>query len=144
MIQSTSVGGDVAINADRDPLGLCHGVQSGTPHQRYFTVDVVNKNAACGWGIDAYLPLGPKFGLLDTKLVLVIIYALINLPIIIMILFNYFREIPKEILEASRMDGTSTLNEITQIVIPLASGALHLRRCSRSFYVGMKHSGQPI
>ena len=65
-----------------------------------------------------------KSGLLDTKLALVIIFALINLPIIIIILFNYFREIPVEILEASRMDGASTFNEITQVVLPLAWGGI--------------------
>lgn len=65
-----------------------------------------------------------RFGLLDTRTALVIIFAMINLPIIMMILFNYFREIPKEILEASRMDGTSTFNEITQIVMPLAWGGI--------------------
>ena len=62
-----------------------------------------------------------RLGLLDTRISLVVIFAMINLPIIMMILFNYFREIPKEILEASRMDGTSTFNEITQIVMPLLS-----------------------
>lgn len=62
--------------------------------------------------------------LLDSTIALIVIYALINLPIIMMILFNYFREIPKEILEASRMDGTSTWNEITQIVLPLAWGGI--------------------
>lgn len=65
-----------------------------------------------------------KLGLLDTKIALIVIYALINLPIIMMILFNYFREIPKEILEASRMDGASTYNEITQVVMPLAWGGI--------------------
>ena len=65
-----------------------------------------------------------QLGLLDTRIALTVIFALINLPIIMMILFNYFREIPKEILEASRMDGTSTFNEITQIVIPLAWGGI--------------------
>lgn len=65
-----------------------------------------------------------KLDLLDTKIALIVIYALINLPIIMMILFNYFREIPIEILEASRMDGTSTFNEITQIVMPLAWGGI--------------------
>ena len=65
-----------------------------------------------------------RLGLLDTRISLVVIFAMINLPIIMMILFNYFREIPKEILEASRMDGTSTFNEITQIVMPLAWGGI--------------------
>jgi len=65
-----------------------------------------------------------KLGLLDTRIALIVIFALINLPIIMMILFNYFREIPKEILEASRMDGASTLSEITQVVMPLAWGGI--------------------
>ncbi|MEP3264162.1 MAG: carbohydrate ABC transporter permease, partial [Hyphomicrobiales bacterium] len=65
-----------------------------------------------------------KFGLLDTKTALVVIYAMINLPIIMLILFNYFKEIPKEILEASRMDGASTYGEITQVVMPLAWGGI--------------------
>ena len=68
--------------------------------------------------------ISQKFGMLDSKTALVIIYAMMNLPIVMLILFNYFREIPKEILEASRMDGTSTFNEIRQIVIPLAWGGI--------------------
>jgi sorbitol/mannitol transport system permease protein len=68
--------------------------------------------------------IAQKFGLLDTKTVLVIIYAMINLPIVMMILFTYFKEIPKEILEASRMDGASTYAEITQVVMPLAWGGI--------------------
>lgn len=68
--------------------------------------------------------LSQKLGLLDTRIVLEVIYAMVNLPIIMLILFNYFREIPKEILEASRMDGTSTYAEITQIVMPLAWGGI--------------------
>ncbi len=63
-------------------------------------------------------------GILDTRISLIVIFALMNLPIIMMILFNYFRDIPVEILEASRMDGTSTFNEITQIVMPLAWGGI--------------------
>ncbi|MBX2870028.1 MAG: carbohydrate ABC transporter permease [Acidiferrobacterales bacterium] len=65
-----------------------------------------------------------KLGLLDSKIALIVIYALINLPIIMLILFNYFREIPREILEASQMDGASTFNEITKIVMPLAWGGI--------------------
>lgn len=68
--------------------------------------------------------ISQKFGMLDSKTALVIIYAMMNLPIVMLILFNYFREIPKEILEASRMDGTSTFNEIRQVVLPLAWGGI--------------------
>ncbi len=65
-----------------------------------------------------------RFGLLDTKFALIVIFAMINLPIIMMILFNYFREIPVEILEASRLDGISTFSEIVNIVIPLSWGGI--------------------
>lgn len=65
-----------------------------------------------------------KAGLLDTKTALIIIFAMINLPIIMMMLFNYFREIPKEILEAARMDGAGVATEITRIVLPLARGGI--------------------
>lgn len=68
--------------------------------------------------------MAQKFGIFDTKILLVVIYAMMNLPIVMLILFNYFREIPKEILEASRMDGTSTFNEIKDIVMPLAWGGI--------------------
>ena len=68
--------------------------------------------------------ISQKLGLLDTRIVLVVIYAMINLPIVIWLLFTYFREIPKEILEASRMDGTSTFTEIVEIVIPLSWGGV--------------------
>ncbi len=68
--------------------------------------------------------ISQSLGLLDSRIVLVVIYALINLPIIMWILFTYFREIPKEILEAARMDGASTFAEITQVVLPLSWGGI--------------------
>jgi len=68
--------------------------------------------------------LAQKFNIYDTKFLLIVIYAMMNLPIVMLILFNYFREIPKEILEASRMDGTSTFNEIREVVMPLAWGGI--------------------
>lgn len=68
--------------------------------------------------------LTQSLGLLDSTITLVVIYAMMNLPIVMLILFNYFKEIPKEILEASRMDGTSTFNEIREIVMPLAWGGI--------------------
>ena len=40
-------------------------------------------------------------GLLDTRIGLVVVLMLINLPIIIWMLYTYFKEIPGEILEAS-------------------------------------------
>ncbi|MFK7892986.1 MAG: carbohydrate ABC transporter permease [Granulosicoccus sp.] len=59
-------------------------------------------------------------GLLDTRIGLTIVLTLINLPIIIWMLFTYFREIPGEILEAARMDGASLREEILYVLTPMA------------------------
>ena len=61
-----------------------------------------------------------KLGLLDSRLALVIILMLINLPIIVWMLYTYFREIPRDILEASRMDGASLWKEIVYVLTPMA------------------------
>ncbi len=59
-------------------------------------------------------------GLLDTLTGLTIIMTLINLPIMIWMLYTYFREIPVEILEAARMDGASIFDEIVHVLAPIA------------------------
>ena len=59
-------------------------------------------------------------GLLDTRLGLTIILTLIDLPIIVWMLYTYFKEIPGEILEAARMDGADLWNEIVHVLTPMA------------------------
>ncbi len=59
-------------------------------------------------------------GLLDTRFGLVVVLTLINLPIIIWMLYTYFKEIPGEILEASRMDGATLWAEIIHVLTPMA------------------------
>ena len=60
------------------------------------------------------------FGLLDTRIGLTIMLTLINLPIVIWMLYTYFREIPGEILEAARMDGAGLWQEIVYVLTPMA------------------------
>jgi sorbitol/mannitol transport system permease protein len=43
-----------------------------------------------------------------------------NLPILVWMLYTYFKEIPVDILEAARMDGASLLNEIAYVLTPMA------------------------
>jgi sorbitol/mannitol transport system permease protein len=45
---------------------------------------------------------------------------LINLPIIVWMLYTYFTEIPKDILEAARIDGARLWDEIIRILLPLS------------------------
>ena len=61
-----------------------------------------------------------ELGLLDTRTGLVVVLMLINLPIIVWMLYTYFREIPSEILEAARMDGASLRSEILYVLTPMA------------------------
>ncbi|WP_319772342.1 carbohydrate ABC transporter permease [Breoghania sp.] len=61
-----------------------------------------------------------NLGLLDTLPGLIVVLMLINLPIIIWMLFTYFREIPGEILEAARMDGAGLKAEILYVLTPMA------------------------
>ena len=61
-----------------------------------------------------------QLGLLDTRTGLVIVLMLINLPIMVWMLYTYFREIPGEILEAARMDGAGLREEILYVLTPMA------------------------
>jgi len=61
-----------------------------------------------------------KMGLLDTRIGLTVVLMLINLPIIVWMLYTYFKEIPGEILEAARMDGATLREEILYVLTPMA------------------------
>ena len=61
-----------------------------------------------------------EFNLLDTRIGLMLVLMLINLPIIVWMLYTYFREIPGEILEAARMDGATLKEEILYVLTPMA------------------------
>lgn len=58
-------------------------------------------------------------GLLDSRIGLIIVYTLMNLPIVIWMLYTFFKDMPKDILEAGRMDGASTLQEVVYLLMPL-------------------------
>jgi sorbitol/mannitol transport system permease protein len=60
------------------------------------------------------------FSLLDSVAGLVFILCLGNLPIVIWMLFTYFKEIPKDILEAARMDGATIGRELIYVLTPMA------------------------
>jgi len=63
-------------------------------------------------------------GLLDTRTGLVIVFTLSNLPIMVWMLYSYLKEIPNEILEASRMDGATLWSEFRYVLLPLTMGGL--------------------
>jgi polyol transport system permease protein len=61
-----------------------------------------------------------NFGLLDSRIGLVLVLCLGNLPIVVWMLFTYFKEIPKDILEAARMDGATVGKELVYVLTPMA------------------------
>lgn len=68
--------------------------------------------------------LTKSLGIFDTKFLIVMVLSLINLPIAIWMLFTYFKDIPKDIIEAGQMDGLTTWGEVKEILVPLAWGGI--------------------
>ena len=61
-----------------------------------------------------------NLNLLDNLAGLTVILMLINLPIVVWMLYTYFKEIPVDILEACRMDGATLWREIIYVLLPMA------------------------
>jgi sorbitol/mannitol transport system permease protein len=58
-------------------------------------------------------------GGLDRIVVLVVIYAALNLPIAIWMMRSFLMEVPFEVIEAARLDGAGMFRELTRIALPL-------------------------
>ena len=65
--------------------------------------------------------LAKNLNLLNTRQVLIILYTGINLPLAIWMLRSFFREIPRELIEAAEIDGASLKGQLTSIILPLAA-----------------------
>ena len=74
---------------------------------------------AVGVLIPIYL-LFRDLGIIDTRLGLTIVYTLMNLPIVVWMLYTFFKEVPKDILEAGRMDGAKPKQEVWMLLLPLS------------------------
>jgi sorbitol/mannitol transport system permease protein len=68
--------------------------------------------------------IAQRTALLDTTLGLTIVFALSNLPIMVWMLYSYFKDIPHEILEAARMDGAGLWGEFRYVLLPLGMGGI--------------------
>jgi sorbitol/mannitol transport system permease protein len=68
--------------------------------------------------------IAQRSSLLDSTLGLTIVFTLSNLPIMVWMLYTYFKDIPHEILEAARMDGASLWGEFRFVLVPLGMGGL--------------------
>jgi sorbitol/mannitol transport system permease protein len=62
-----------------------------------------------------------KWNLIGTREVLIILYIAINLPLAIWMIRSFFREVPRELIEAAEIDGTSLVNQLRQVILPLTA-----------------------
>lgn len=62
--------------------------------------------------------------LYDTKLGLILLYCVFNLPFAIWLLKGMIDGIPKELDEAAMLDGCSTFQILTRVIVPLARPGL--------------------
>ena len=92
-------------------------------------------------------------GLLDTRISLVIIYMLSNLPIVIWMLWTFFRDTPKDIIEAARIDGATVRQVIFVVLLPLvmpgiaSTGLLNVILCWNEAFWSLNltaHNAAPL
>ena len=80
--------------------------------------------------VPAIAIIGPFFvafrvmGVLNTPFALIISYNVFTLPLAIMILKNYFDQLPYEIEEAAKIDGATRLQTLWMIIVPIARPGL--------------------
>lgn len=62
--------------------------------------------------------------IIGSKLSLIIMYIVFNLPLAVWIMQIFFRDIPRELREAAVIDGCSELGAFGRVVLPLAKSGL--------------------
>ncbi|GAA2479839.1 carbohydrate ABC transporter permease [Streptomyces gobitricini] len=75
----------------------------------------------------ALVPVSKLFGavgIFETTLGVVLFHVAFGLPFAIFLLRNFFAEIPRELLEAARLDGAGEIRLFTRVVMPLGGPAI--------------------
>ena len=62
-----------------------------------------------------------KVGLIDTYWAAIITDVVFALPLTIWILVAFFRELPKDLEEAAKVDGATTIQAFRKVIVPLAA-----------------------
>jgi multiple sugar transport system permease protein len=68
--------------------------------------------------------LAATFRLVDTPVILPVLYLMLNLPLVVWLMRSFILEIPVEIEESARIDGCSTFRVIWHVLLPLAAPGL--------------------
>jgi multiple sugar transport system permease protein len=65
-----------------------------------------------------------KFHLLNSWLGLILVYSAFNVSFVVWMMESFFREIPRDLEEASMVDGSSRMTAFRRVVLPLAAPGL--------------------
>jgi sorbitol/mannitol transport system permease protein len=65
-----------------------------------------------------------QLGLFDTRLGMILLYAAMNLPLVIWMMRSFFAEMPRVIIEAGEVDGAGLLRIMVSVVLPLVTPGL--------------------
>jgi len=65
-----------------------------------------------------------RMGIYDTLLALILPYAAFGIPITMLILVTFMRDIPSSLFEAMELEGASHMQTLRQLVVPLTRPAL--------------------
>ncbi|MEV7870491.1 carbohydrate ABC transporter permease [Streptomyces sp. NPDC088124] len=75
----------------------------------------------------ALVPVAELFGaigIFETTFGVILFHVAFGLPFAIFLLRNFFAEIPRELLEAARLDGAGEIRLFTRVVMPLGGPAI--------------------
>jgi sorbitol/mannitol transport system permease protein len=65
-----------------------------------------------------------NLSLFDTHLGLILLYAAMNLPLVLWMMHSFLADLPYEIIEAARIDGVTLWQEFQRVILPLATPGL--------------------
>lgn len=71
-----------------------------------------------------FIVIYKQIGLYDSHLGVILMYTAMNLPLVIWMMRSFFAEVPREIIEASSIDGATFLRTLISVVLPLAAPGL--------------------
>jgi sorbitol/mannitol transport system permease protein len=77
--------------------------------------------------VGAIIPLyilAKDLHLLNSKLVLILLYTSMNMPIAVWMMRSFLLEVPVEIIEASRVDGAGVFRQLRSVIMPIISPGL--------------------
>src|ERR671933_2851547 len=60
-----------------------------------------------------------QIGLFDTHMGMILLYAAMNLPLVLWMMRSFFADVPRDLLEAAAIDGAGFLRTIGQVILPL-------------------------